>query len=89
MDFSFFFIIQILTLATTIAKNTSTLCNAARDASTKTTNPLAHRRFVESAKDVANATAELVRTIKVDLISLISNKSVNVLLIFLSIFTGL
>jgi len=61
------FISKILTLATTIAKNTSILCNAARDASSKTTNPLAHRRFVESAKDVANATAGLVRTIKVRL----------------------
>ncbi len=54
-----------MTLATTIAKNTSVLCNAARDASTNTTNPIARRRFMESAKDIANATAELVRTIKV------------------------
>jgi talin len=54
-----------LTLATTIAKNTSVLCNASRNASSNTTNPIARRRFVESAKEVANATAELVRTIKV------------------------
>ncbi len=60
-----FFHKQVLTLATTIAKNTSVLCNASRDASSNTTNPIARRRFVESAKDVANATAELVRTIKV------------------------
>ncbi|UJR28105.1 hypothetical protein I4U23_009360 [Adineta vaga] len=56
---------DVLILATTVAKNTSVLCNAARDASSNTTNPIARRRFVESAKDVANATAELVRTIKV------------------------
>ncbi len=52
-------------MATIIAKNTSVLCNAARDASSNTTNPIARRHFVESAKDVANATAELVRSIKV------------------------
>ena len=41
------------------------LCNAARDASSKTTNPIARRRFAESAKAIANGTAELVRKIKV------------------------
>ncbi|CAF4735686.1 unnamed protein product [Rotaria sp. Silwood1] len=56
---------EILPLATKIAKNTSVLCNAARDASSNTTNPIARRRFIESAKDVANGTAELVRTIKI------------------------
>ncbi|CAF4070720.1 unnamed protein product [Rotaria sp. Silwood2] len=56
---------EVLPLATRIAKNTSVLCNAARDASSNTTNPIARRRFVESAKDVANGTAELVRTIKI------------------------
>ncbi|CAF3837471.1 unnamed protein product [Rotaria magnacalcarata] len=56
---------EILPLATKIAKNTSVLCNAARDASSNTTNPIARRRFVESAKDVANGTAELVQTIKI------------------------
>ncbi|CAF0840452.1 unnamed protein product [Didymodactylos carnosus] len=56
---------EILSCATTIAKNTSTLCNAARDASSRTTNALARRSFVQSAKDVANATANLVRTIKI------------------------
>ncbi|CAF1156243.1 unnamed protein product [Adineta steineri] len=56
---------NILNLAATIAKNTSTLCNISRDASSTTTNPMARRRFVQSAKDVANATAELVRTIKI------------------------
>lgn len=66
----FYLFLKILTLATTIAKNTSAACNLARDASSKTTNPVARRRFVQSAKDVANATAELVRTIKVDLDSL-------------------
>jgi talin len=61
----FFFFVKILTLATTIAKNTSALCNISRDASSNTTNPIAGRRFVQTAKDVANATAELVRAIKV------------------------
>ena len=61
---------QVVTLATIITKNTSTLCNAARDASSNTTNPIARRHFVQSAKDVANSTAELVRTIKVGFISL-------------------
>ncbi|CAF4681847.1 unnamed protein product [Rotaria sp. Silwood1] len=55
---------DILTLAATIAKNTSSLCNVAREASSNTNNPMARRHFVQSAKDVANATAELVRTIK-------------------------
>jgi len=63
----FFLFIKILTLATTIAKHTSTLCNISRDVSSNTTNPIARRRFVQSAKDVANATAELVRKIKVDI----------------------
>jgi talin len=58
--------VKILTLAATIAKNTSILCNISRDASANTTNPIVKRRFVQSAKDVANATAELVRKIKVN-----------------------
>jgi talin len=62
-----FCIIQILTFATTIAKHTSTLCNISRDASSNTTNPMARRNFVQSAKDVANTTAELVRKIKVEM----------------------
>ena len=61
----FVFFVKILTLAATIAKNTSVLCNISRDASSNTTNSIAPRRFVQSAKDVANATAELVRAIKV------------------------
>ncbi|CAF0836753.1 unnamed protein product, partial [Didymodactylos carnosus] len=56
---------EILSCATTIARNTSALCNAARDASSRTTNALARRSFVQSAKDVANATANLVRSIKI------------------------
>ena len=67
MNHNSFFLIfqQILSIATNIAKNTSVLCNAAREASSNTTNPIARRRFVESTKNVANGTAELVRTIKV------------------------
>lgn len=55
---------QVLTAATVIAKHTSALCNACRVASSKTTNPVAKRHFVESAKDVANSTALLVKEIK-------------------------
>merc|ERR1719410_132937 len=55
---------QILSAATVIAKHTTSLCNACRLASSKTTNPVAKRHFVQSAKDVANATAVLVKEIK-------------------------
>jgi len=55
---------QILSAATVIAKHTSSLCNACRLASSKTSNPVAKRHFVQSAKDVANATAILVKEIK-------------------------
>lgn len=56
---------QVLTAATLIAKHTSALCNACRGASSKTTNPVAKRHFVESAKDVANSTSLLVKEIKI------------------------
>uniref|UniRef100_A0A3Q3VW09 Uncharacterized protein n=1 Tax=Mola mola TaxID=94237 RepID=A0A3Q3VW09_MOLML len=55
---------QVLSAATIVAKHTSALCNACRLASSKTTNPLAKRHFVQSAKEVANSTANLVKTIK-------------------------
>ncbi|XP_017774741.1 PREDICTED: talin-2 isoform X2 [Nicrophorus vespilloides] len=55
---------EVLNAATLIAKNTSALCNACRTASTKTTNPVAKVQFVQSAKDVANSTAHLVKEIK-------------------------
>ena len=55
---------QILSSATVIAKHTSALCNSCRIASSKTNNPAAKRHFVQSAKDVANATATLVKEIK-------------------------
>ena len=55
---------QILTSATVIAKHTSALCNSCRLASSKTNNPVAKKQFVQSAKDVANATATLVKEIK-------------------------
>lgn len=55
---------QVLSAATVIAKHTSALCNACRNASSSTTNPVAKRHFVQSAKDVANSTATLVREIK-------------------------
>ncbi|XP_032666465.1 talin-2 isoform X5 [Odontomachus brunneus] len=55
---------QVLSAATMIAKHTSALCNACRVASSKTSNPVAKRHFVQSAKDVANSTACLVKEIK-------------------------
>ena len=55
---------QVLSAATIIAKHTSSLCNACRAASSTTLNPVAKRHFVQSAKDVANATANLVKEIK-------------------------
>ena len=55
---------QVLSAATTIARHTSALCNSCRTASAKTNNPVAKRHFVQSAKDVANATAHLVKEIK-------------------------
>lgn len=55
---------QVLEAATMIAKHTSALCNACRLASSKTNDPVAKRHFVQSAKDVANSTANLVKEIK-------------------------
>uniref|UniRef100_A0A672MXK3 Talin-2 n=1 Tax=Sinocyclocheilus grahami TaxID=75366 RepID=A0A672MXK3_SINGR len=55
---------QVLSAATIVAKHTSALCNACRLASSKTANPVAKRHFVQSAKEVANSTASLVKTIK-------------------------
>lgn len=63
--FSLFAMLQVLSSATIVAKHTSALCNACRLASSKTTNPVAKRHFVQSAKEVANTTANLVKTIKV------------------------
>lgn len=56
---------QVLGAATSVAKHTSALCNACKAASAKTNNPAAKRQFVQSAKDVANSTASLVKNIKV------------------------
>ncbi|XP_031433991.1 talin-1 isoform X2 [Clupea harengus] len=55
---------QVLSAATIVAKHTSALCNACRVASSKTSNPVAKRQFVQSAKEVANSTANLVKSIK-------------------------
>ena len=56
---------QVLAAATVIAKHTSVLCNACKVASSKTSNPVAKRHFVQAAKEVANNTASLVKNIKV------------------------
>ncbi|KAK2818760.1 hypothetical protein Q5P01_024321 [Channa striata] len=55
---------QVLSAATIVAKHTSALCNACRLASSNTPNPVAKRQFVQSAKEVANTTANLVKSIK-------------------------
>ncbi|XP_076679087.1 talin_middle and talin-RS domain-containing protein rhea isoform X2 [Andrena cerasifolii] len=55
---------QVLSAATMIAKYTSALCNACREASNKTSNPVAKTHFVQSAKEVANSTSALVKEIK-------------------------
>ncbi|XP_033109397.1 talin-1-like isoform X3 [Anneissia japonica] len=55
---------QVLAAATDVAKHTSQLCNVCRLASSKTSNPVAKKHFVQSAKDVANNTANLVKSIK-------------------------
>uniref|UniRef100_A0A2C9KDD9 Talin IBS2B domain-containing protein n=1 Tax=Biomphalaria glabrata TaxID=6526 RepID=A0A2C9KDD9_BIOGL len=54
---------MVLSAATVVAKHTSSLCNSCRLASSKTANPVAKRHFVQSAKDVANSTASLVKAI--------------------------
>ena len=59
---------QVLAAATVIAKHTSVLCNACKVASSKTSNPVAKRHFVQAAKEVANSTANLVKNIKVGFI---------------------
>jgi len=64
------YVVKVLSAATLIAKHTSSLCNTCRMASSKTANPVAKRHFVQSAKDVANSTANLVRAIKVTLLLL-------------------
>ena len=40
------------------------LCTTCKEASERTTNQVAKRRFIEAAKDVANSTARLVKVIK-------------------------
>ena len=55
---------QVLSSATNIAKHTSSLCTACRVASERTNDATTKRQFVQMAKDVANATASLVREIK-------------------------
>ena len=55
----------MLAAATVIAKHTGTLCDACKLASSRTSNPVAKKEFVQFAKEVAAATAEVVKKIKV------------------------
>ena len=45
---------QVLASATTIAKHTSQLCTVCKSASNNTTNPVAKKHFMNSAKDVSS-----------------------------------
>ncbi len=55
---------KLIASATKIAQLTANLCSASQQASANTSNILAKRHFVQSAKQVANATASLVKAIK-------------------------
>ena len=55
---------QLIQAATQIAQSTASLCNASQLASNRTNNVLAKRHFVQSAKQVANTTANFVKSIK-------------------------
>jgi talin len=55
---------QVLGAATVIAKYSHTLCSSCRNASSRSSNPVAKRQFVQSAKDIATSTANLVRAVK-------------------------
>ena len=63
---------QVLSAATIVAKHTSALCHSCRLASARTANPTAKRQFVQSAKEVANSTANLVKTIKVPSVGILN-----------------
>lgn len=71
--------VQVLLAASTVGKQTTALCNACRVASSTTNNPVAKRHFVQSAKDVAVSTANLVRAIKVVSILLFTSFTVQLL----------
>ncbi|GAB0208101.1 talin-1 [Grus japonensis] len=55
---------KVLSAATIVAKHTLALCNTCRLASFHTANPVAKHQFVQSAEEVANSKANLVKTIK-------------------------
>lgn len=55
---------QLISALTTIAKQTTHLCNISRNASTNTSNPVAKQQFIYAAKDVATATSVLVHKSK-------------------------
>lgn len=55
---------DVLEAATTVAKHTSTLANVCRDASSRTENANYKKQFINSAREVASCTADLIRSIK-------------------------
>lgn len=55
---------QLIATASLIAHTAAQLCTCSREASLKTSNVMAKRHFVHSAKNVANNTARLVKAIK-------------------------
>ncbi|XP_014254779.1 talin-1 isoform X2 [Cimex lectularius] len=68
---------EIMAATTEIAKHTSALCHACRVASCNATNALAKKLFVQSAKDVANSTGNLVKEIKALDINMASDNKVD------------
>lgn len=55
---------QMLAAVSTIANQTSLLCNACRQASARTDNALSKNQLVQSAKNLANHTALMVKAMK-------------------------
>lgn len=54
----------MLSSTTEIAKYSHALCHQCRNAANRCANPVASRQFVQSAKDIAQNTANLVRAVR-------------------------
>lgn len=55
----------MLSAAAVVAKHTSALCNVCRVASNKTNNAVAKKHFIQSAKEIAQTTGDMVQKVKV------------------------
>ena len=60
----------MLSAAAIAAKHTSALCNVCRVASNKTSNAVTKKHFIQSAKDIAQATGDMVKKVKVIIVKL-------------------